>query len=147
MKLIVATTALMTTMAMAPLTALDNEPAERLDEAAAVLSEVMGWATQVPVLWVALAFGVSAAIGWFAEGNDEAMRRRLESANRALVHASSRRLTLGHTPIAPGRSSPINTGAAAPFIGSHSSSRAFTAERAYLHSRGGEAWPTATARR
>jgi lipid-binding SYLF domain-containing protein len=39
-KLIIATT-IATTMALAPLLAADNEPAQRLDEAAAVFSEIM----------------------------------------------------------------------------------------------------------
>ena len=40
MKLIIATT-VATTLALTPLLAADNEPAKRLDEAAAVLSEIM----------------------------------------------------------------------------------------------------------
>ena len=40
MKLIIATT-VATTLAFTPLFAVDNEPAQRLDEAAAVLSEIM----------------------------------------------------------------------------------------------------------
>ena len=40
MKLIIATT-MATTLAFTPLLAADNEPAKRLDEAAAVFSEIM----------------------------------------------------------------------------------------------------------
>ena len=40
MRLIIATS-VVTTLALAPLLAADNEPAKRLDEAAAVLSEIM----------------------------------------------------------------------------------------------------------
>jgi SH3 domain-containing YSC84-like protein 1 len=41
MKLMMATT-IVTTLALTPLLAVDNEPAKRLDEAAAVFSEIMG---------------------------------------------------------------------------------------------------------
>ena len=41
MKLMMATT-VVATLALTPLLAVDNEPAKRLDDAAAVFSEIMG---------------------------------------------------------------------------------------------------------
>jgi SH3 domain-containing YSC84-like protein 1 len=45
-RIILAATAAATTLALAPLVAADNEPAQRLKESAAVLSEIMGAADQ-----------------------------------------------------------------------------------------------------